>query len=328
MSPTIGRSIRRVRDNLWVLGTLMVCEWVLKPQESSIASWTDHDGKLFHVRAISQEEQELYPANPDTRDHIPDRIHRAGSSAAVWRIGDTFIKVKSWVEGLELESDTIAFVNQTLPSIPVPEILCTWIDYAYNRTFLILKEVEGQTLLRAWPSLTVAQRQDVADKVASFCQELATKTSLKLESATGCGVLENFLSAGRPATHPSWKPDLLGPFSLEETRAYLAKINPAAQLEFGDVFHYYHADLGPTNIIVSDEGHVEGVIDWESAGYFPRFHIGTKPCVSAGFSLEGLKGEEWAWASLLAKSLEKDGFPADMEIYRSWRKAVRPKAAA
>lgn len=99
-------------------------------------------------------------------------------------------------------------------------------------------------------------------------------------------------------------------------------------MEFGGGFHHYHTGFGPTNIIVSDEGHINSVIDWESAGYLPRFHIGTKPCVSAGFSLADLKGEEWAWRLLLSKSLEQKGFAPDLELYRSWQKAVRPKAAA
>lgn len=273
MSPTIGRSIRRVRKDFWVLGTLMLCEGVSKLQDESITSWTDHNGDLFRVRPISREEQELYPANPDTRDHIPDRIHRAGSSAACWRIGDTFIKVKSWVEGMELESDAIAFVKQRNPSIPVPEVLATWIDHAYNRTFLVLKEVKGRTLLQAWPSLTVTQRQDVADKVASFCQELATNISPKLQTVSGTGVLENFLSGDKPAAHPSWKPIPLGPFSVEEIHSYLTKIDPDVRLEFGDTFYYYHADLGPTNVMISDDGHVSGIIDWSLLGIFLAFTL-------------------------------------------------------
>lgn len=95
--------------------------------------------------------------------------------------------------------------------------------HGYHRTYLVIKEAKGQTLLRAWSSLTVAQRQDAADSVASFCQELASKTLLKLQSATGCEVLEDFLSADKPSTHPSWKSYLLGPFSLEEIRAYLTE---------------------------------------------------------------------------------------------------------
>jgi hypothetical protein len=101
------------------------------------------------------------------------------------------------------------------------------------------------------------------------------------------------------------------------------------QLQLGQPYYYYHADLGPTNIMVSCDGNVNGVIDWESAGFYPHFWIGTKPRVSGGFVLEGLdgrrlEGDEWkGWLLLLHKSLEEKGFGSDLDQWRVWSKAVK-----
>lgn len=88
-----------------------------------------------------------------------------------------------------------------------------------------------------------------------------------------------------------------------------------------DSFSFYHADLGPTNIIVSKDGSVAGVLDWESAAYYPKFWLGTKPLVSAGFQVPG--PEKKAWAHLLARSLENKGLSSDMGSFEAWQSAIR-----
>ena len=45
------------------------------------------------------------------------------------------------------------------------------------------------------------------------------------------------------------------------------------------VFHFHHDDMGPENVIVSVPSdlspgvHVAGIIDWEQAGFYPKFYI-------------------------------------------------------
>ena len=59
-------------------------------------------------------------------------------------------------------------------------------------------------------------------------------------------------------------------------------------MDAGTNFHFYHADLGPTNIMVSGDGNVTGILDLESAAFYP---IGTKPKMSYGFILENVDGD-------------------------------------
>jgi hypothetical protein len=56
---------------------------------------------------------------------------------------------------------------------------------------------------------------------------------------------------------------------------------------------------------------VEGILDWESAGFYPRFWIASKPMLSAGFLLNSTEGtDRGAWRDLLRSMLKKEGFEA------------------
>lgn len=77
------------------------------------------------------------------------------------------------------------------------------------------------------------------------------------------------------------------------------------------LFHFYHADLGPTNIMVSaDDGVITAIIDWELAAYHPRVWITTKTVVSSAYWLECATDEPNLWGEVLGKALEVEGFKA------------------
>lgn len=51
--------------------------------------------------------------------------------AAVWSIGaNAFCKVKTWHEGMQLESKTIEIIREKTPEVPVLEVIQSWIDRA------------------------------------------------------------------------------------------------------------------------------------------------------------------------------------------------------
>jgi len=49
---------------------------------------------------------------------------------------------------MQFESDTIRFVNG-ISSVRTPEVLYAWVDVDWDRSFLVLKAMEGQTLDQA-----------------------------------------------------------------------------------------------------------------------------------------------------------------------------------
>lgn len=289
-----------------MLGSSKVCERATtKNPSNAIISWEDGEG-TFYLRERVEEDDLLLPENSIETG----LVHQGGTSAAIWSIGTSaFCKVKAWCEGLEPGNDTIQFVARNAPGVPVPEVIHSWIDHDWNRSFLILKRVGGQTLQDVWPQISLPQKSQIASQIAKYCSKLAGITSLKFESATRRGVLEPYLTVDAELSHPSWKPRPLGPFSLEDFNSYLLRQSTTCYPDVGLSFHFYHADLGPSNIMVSKEGNVEGILDWESAGFYPQYWIASRPMRSAGFYLKSTEAtKREAWRHLLISMLKKEGF--------------------
>lgn len=293
------------------MGSSILCEIVTVLPENVLTSWTDNQDHMYCLRSAP----EALPQQ--MADAACGPTHDSGTSGAVWVIGGVFCKVKAWVENMETEADTLKYVRERF-DIPVPEVVYHWVESTSSRSFLILKPVGGKTLQRAWSSLSHQQRRRVAEQVAEYCAILAEETSDRLGTATGCGIRDRHLSPESPDA-PSWKPMLLPPLSKPEATLYLQP------MDAGKEFHFYHADLSPTNIMVSDNGSVTGILDWESAAFYPRDWIGTKPRVSYGFVLEDnvadIEQDKWAWTKLLGKALEGRQFSADVEGFSRFSKA-------
>jgi hypothetical protein len=161
----------------------------------------------------------------------------------------------------------------------------------------------------------------VALSVAQYCRDLTEVTSEKLQSATGCGVLEPFLTVDSEASYPLWKPKPLGPFSRIAAQKYFQRISTLPPPSIGERFYFYHAGLSPTNIILSDGGTVEAILDWESAGYYPKFWISLKPYRSSGFNLDAPDDSRYAWTNLLESKLSDLGFTLSRKDIE-WQKTL------
>ena len=125
---------------------------------------------------------------------------------------------------------------------------------------------------------------------------------------------------GAPESHPTWKPITFGPFSHEAMHAYMTKISTDPAPDIDPQFQFYHADLGPMNIMVSEDGdRVTGVIDWETAAYYPRFWVATKPVTAwRAFNLECDTDEPKLWGQLLGQALETHGYKRLDAAFRRW----------
>jgi hypothetical protein len=235
MDPPIETSVRKLNQNCWVLGSRLVCERDGATTCSSIVSWVDASGSTFRLRGITEEEKgKLSIDSIDAAHSEQYRVHTAGTSAAVWKIGDVYCKVKSYVPGMPHEADTISFVKSKDSTVPLPEVIHTWVDESICRTFLLLKQIEGRTLEQCWSSLSSIQRSNIAAAIARLCRSLASNSSHLIQSASGCGVVEPFLNKNPPASRPSWMPYLLGPSLQADLIADLFKPQPAGQ-NFPDV---------------------------------------------------------------------------------------------
>ncbi|KAL4781678.1 hypothetical protein BJX76DRAFT_359709 [Aspergillus varians] len=304
-TPPIERSISQRAPDTLKLGSKFLCKKLRRDEVTNgIVSWEDTDGRFCLVEGDSELSLSEQP--------LGDLLHQAGTSSAVWVIGSNAVcKVKTWTDGAEMESNTLAFVKANFPNIPVPDVIYAWLDEKLSRTFLILKRVKGNTLAQAWPSLTQEMRDSIASTVAQYCPELTAFISEKFQSATGHGVLEPFLNVRAKESHPSWKPRLLGPMSSSSHQSYLQRISKLYKPPVTAASHFYHADLGPTNLLISDDGKIKAILDWESAGFYPKYWVTLKPYMSLGFCLP-VADDRYAWADLLIAKLAEKGFVLDM----------------
>lgn len=233
--------------------------------------------------------------------------------SAVWAVGkNAFCKVKFWVEDMALESKSIQFVQQTLPQVPVPEVIYSWVDD--DRSFLLLKRAEGTTLRDAWPKMSVPQQESILDEVTRLCNLFASVTSERLQNVQGGPVLEPYLANSGNNT--------LEPLTVCESKRYFFREDLHPNPEIGTQFHFYHPDLGPGNIIISNN-ELSAIIDWEASGFYPRFWISTKPSVSPGLDfyppIPGV--DDFEWRRRLRFKLEEQGYPRFAEWFMQWRKS-------
>jgi hypothetical protein len=79
---------------------------------------------------------------------------------------------------------------------------------------------------------------------------------------------------------------------------------------------FYHANLGPTNIIVEFEPRTRsvGIIDFEMARYLPRQWVQTKFWISSGMNLSDAESPT-RWRADVQQLLGKEGFEDYSEDY-------------
>ena len=74
----------------------------------------------------------------------------AGDTSAVWRIGDTYCKVKLMTyDGITRENATSNWLQSCSLSFEIPEVLYHFEDD--TRSYLFISELPGQTLAIPWP---------------------------------------------------------------------------------------------------------------------------------------------------------------------------------
>lgn len=170
-----------------------------------------------------------------------------------------------------------------------------------------MSRVPGRTLADAWPTLDEVWKHHYVEVVVKTCETLAGWEGPVLGGVDGKNIPEQYLTKRGAVMdfHPQ-------------------KLTEVCQLMGMDCsrFVFYHADLGPGNIIVEDvpKAGTIGIIDWEIAGYVPRGWIRTKFRLSSGLDLPNPgEGEEphW-WRSEVQKLLEKHGFEDHSADWVSW----------
>lgn len=158
-----------------------------------------------------------------------------------------------------------------------------------------MEKVKGQTIQEAWPTMSLPEKEHIADQVAGCIQQLQQLHSPAMESLNGRPLYSGWLFLdGRDTPHGPLSSDLelqqsLAPALKELPNKVLTRF--MTRLPASAPYSFTHGDLNCENIIVKD-GNLLGIFDWEYAGYFPAWWEYAATSV-------GLSEDDGEWKALL-----------------------------
>jgi hypothetical protein len=300
MEEPVRHSVRQVDADTWLIGSLIISR---SSGYSDISTWFDEcDEASFTITNAPTPPPPSVPI--PTNDPTIRLVYDAGESSAVWSLGNcAFCKVKLCIENTTLESTTLAYVRKQQPKFKLPDTL--YQAESNGRSYLFLSRVPGRTLAEAWPTLNEEWRYNYVNAVVDICKSLAACKGTMLGGVDGKHIPESYLIQN--GTDENFSPQ------------HLLKGCQAMGMDCSE-FVFYHADLGPGNIIVEDTPRTGtiNIIDWELAGFFPQGWIRTKFRISRGLNLpDSVENQHW-WRSETQKLLGKHGFEDFSLQWKSW----------
>jgi tRNA A-37 threonylcarbamoyl transferase component Bud32 len=194
-----------------------------------------------------------------------------GFPPGVYRTGALFIvKRHSYVR--YTEAATMIFIAAHT-TIPVPRVH----DFFVNqRGYLIMDFIDAPSLDTLWSSMTEDKKQSVLMQVQGYLRQLRQLVPPNpgyVEAVDGSSLFD-----------PRQSSDPFGPFSsVQAFHKFLGHdfvLTSENYEQFHELFErcakrsyrtvFSHGDLAPRNILVKD-GRVVGIIDWETAGWYPEY---------------------------------------------------------
>ena len=257
----------------------MLCERIAdgaSAASDAITTWKDGQAVDYCLRPLKTR----LPVPPYDDDNAPALPWNRNT--AIFEIGrDVLVKVKyTAADERSTEGKTVRLVRKLVPSVPVPEAIHFWHDKKLERIFIITRRVHGKMADDVWHSLKAEDHVQVARELAAYQKSIAEITAPAFQDVEGHRIPDRHFLPYDGEWHE--------PFTAEELREQLRKAsNGIEPPEFGPEFHLFHGDLGPSNVILSGmdeprtEGeshvHVAGIVDWQYAGFYPKFWITTLP---------------------------------------------------
>ena len=206
------------------------------------------------------------------------------------------------VKGTTPEVATLRFLQGKESCFQVPKIPH---NFEHNgSSYLFISRLPGHTLGAAWADLNDEWRRHYVNEVVEVYKALETWKGKDISGVNGKFVPDEYLI----------KMGAMMDFSPEN----LENGCKAIGMDCSNLV-FYHADLGPGNIIVEEdpEQGAIGIIDWECAGYFPRGCIRTKFRIPSRLDLPD-GDEPHLFRAEVQRALGKSGFEEYAEAWQSW----------
>lgn len=175
-------------------------------------------------------------------------------------------------------------------SIPVPKILDAYMQERDGRGVILMEYIEGQTLDKAWPTYSLEQRQAVISQLRQFLTELRSMTSTKICAVDGSACSDQFFSAedanhGPFGTEKDFNESLALVIRCRGDDAWSRMVSRFLDSVGDHTIVLTHNDLAPRNILTRD-GSVVAILDWELSGFYPDYWEYVKAYLWADWSTQ------------------------------------------
>ncbi|DAA73964.1 TPA_exp: Uncharacterized protein A8136_3746 [Trichophyton benhamiae CBS 112371] len=181
-------------------------------------------------------------------------------------------------------------------TIPVPKVFeARYVDREEGKNFYIVMEyIPGKPLNVAWNDLSESQRKATCLEIDGYLAQLRKLTGDRIMAADG-GALDVGLYQRR----------YLGPYDTEQEFHHALGKGEPHDLGNNHTIHFAHADLAPRNIIVDDTGHINAIVDWERAGWYPEYWDLVRMYTDPPLKRE-MNGYTKLWKTLFTRTYEDE----------------------
>ncbi|KAH7317052.1 kinase-like domain-containing protein [Stachybotrys elegans] len=179
--------------------------------------------------------------------------------------------------------------------LPVPHVRDTSTSSDGQRR-ISMGFIQGKTLDKLWSDMSVEQKKDFASQLRGLIEKMRSVPAPP-NYIGGCDGIEirdtrSFSTFHAPACCDKNAFNEFLILNLLERIPPVMRTAFSRQLQTGHRIVLSHCDLAPGNIIVKD-GKIEGLIDWEVAGWCPEYweYVKFFDCFSAGHDWKHYAGD-------------------------------------
>ncbi|KAF7513871.1 hypothetical protein GJ744_006485 [Endocarpon pusillum] len=223
-------------------------------------------------RMWRQSYKNINPCSTRSKRTHSERIFVDSSGRKGFRYNDSVIKFGRNVNGWEAK--TLRFIKQST-SIPVPDVI------AEGPHALEMNYIDGENLRDCWPQFSDGEKQRIAEQMGRILAQLRGLKGSYIGAINRGPAEDNRRSSYRGGPFDSendWNQFLLGNMIRQTPALYRYALQQKFKTNHQVVFT--HADLGLRNILVKN-GHIVGLLDWESSGWYPEHWEYVKFCTAS-----------------------------------------------
>ena len=202
-----------------------------------------------------------------------------------------------WSDGTRLE-ECLATQAMRIAGLPVPNIICYGVhpECPHAPISILMTRVPGSELHgELWEWFEPEERATIVSELKAYMDALRSwqrpNVGEQEEDQRICSIIGTSVRSARiprlrlgPCqSEQEFNNAMMAPAELPHVKLFdnyeqnIAKVALLHKKQHKILFA--HGDLNPWNILVTYDGHLSAILDWESAGWYPEYWDYTTPCI-------------------------------------------------